>query len=241
MGGSVSQDSFAASKMKMIDATADKLLLLLSTDWFAPYWPSIGLWVNRDNKHGIQRLLRAEAQRVFVGRTYWHAAFDSARLEATSTALLSAFENYGEIEAGKRLVALIGREPSIQEPAKEAWLLSTMTEMLADSGDESLPAELLNAVRAAWSVAQIGSRSWRDICEKASAEWDAVIQRLTPDLTCWLADFVAVEIQDIDSFGLFWSDFRQLQTEQMVNRLKDWYRTTAHSLTGEAIELRCAE
>lgn len=225
----------------MIDTTADKLLLLLSTDWFAPYWPSIGLWVNRGNKNEIQRLLRHEARRVFIGGTYWQADFEVARLEETNTALLSAFEECRESQAKKRLIALINPEISSQELAKDVWLLSTMTEMLANSGDESLPTELVNAVRLVWGRAQIGAISWRDICENASTEWDVAIKSLTPDLHCWLADFVAVEIKDLDAFGLFWSDFRKLQTEKMVNALKDWYRATAHALTGEVIEFSYAE
>lgn len=222
----------------MVDATADSLLLLLSTDWFAPYWPSIGLYVDQDEKREIQRLLRDEARRSFFGRTYWHAAFDAARMEATRKALFGAFEGSAGAATKQTLLALVGRGELVQESARETWLLSTMTEMLVDSGEESLSSELVDAIRSAWSLSQTGSMNWRDICEMANTEWDRSVRSLTPDLPCWLADFVTADIKDMDQFGMFWSELHQLVTEAMIDDLKGWYKTTALALTGEDVDLR---
>ncbi len=223
----------------MVDATADKLLLLLSTDWFAPYWSSIGLYVAQDKKGETQRLLREEVRRSFLGRTYWRAAFDAPRIESTSGALLAAFEGTAGDATKQTLLALVGRGQLVQESARETWLLSTMTEMLVDSGDESLSAELIDAIRAAWNLSQIGSMNWREICEGSSTEWDQSVRSLTPDLPCWLADFVATEIKDMDQFGMFWSELHRLATESMIDGLKGWYKATALVLTGEDVDLRC--
>jgi len=36
------------------DVMVDKLIMLLSTDWFRPYWSSIGIEVNEAIKTSIQ-------------------------------------------------------------------------------------------------------------------------------------------------------------------------------------------
>jgi hypothetical protein len=136
------------------------------------------------------------------------------------------------------LLVLVGKGAQVQESARETWLISTMTEMLVDSGEESLFPELVDAIRSAWSVSQTGSMNWRDICEMASTEWDQSVRALTPDLPCWLADFVAIDIKDMDQFGMFWSELHQLATETMIDSLKGWYKVTALTLTGEDVDLR---
>jgi hypothetical protein len=225
----------------MIDTTADKLLLVLSTDWFAPYWPSIGLYVAKDKKADVQRRLREEVRRSFLGRTYWHAAFDASRVESTSGALLAAFEGNAGEATRQALLALAGKGQLVHESGREIWLLSTMTEMLVDSGDESLSADLIDAIRRAWNLSQSGSTDWLEVCEGSSTEWDLSVQSLTPDIPCWLADFIAAEIEDVDQFGMFWSELHRLATESMIDGLRDWYKAAAIALTDEDVDLRCIQ
>jgi len=215
------------------DARADKVLLLLSTDWFAPYWPTLGLYLPADRKRAVQADLREEVRRVFVGATYWHAHFDPERVQSTERALLQAFR---EDLAASRAIASAVQGSVPQEQNADVWLLSSMTEMLIASGDNTLSAKIVESARLAWQMAQGQVHDWRDICTRSQSNWDETIKSLTPDLPCWLADFVAVELQSVDAFGMYWSELTEAISSTERNELVRWYERTAQELTGDKID-----
>lgn len=221
------------SLINVDDARADKVLLLLSTGWFGPYWPVLGLYLPAARKGSIQAALREEVRRVFVGATYWHAHFDQDRMQSTERALLRAF---GEDPAASRVLAKVLQGSVPQDQAADVWLLSSMTEMLIASGDATLSARVVDSAQLAWQMAQGQVQDWCDICTRSKSSWDETVKSLTPDLPCWLADFVAVDLQSVDAFGMYWSELAGTVTPTERNELVRWYERTAQELTGEKID-----
>jgi hypothetical protein len=227
---------FRSGRLEMVDPIADKFVLLLSTDWFFPYWPCLGLYVSPKEKAQIQRALREEIQRSFLGKTYWRASFESARVESTYRALFEAFKRAGRDTTADALAALTEKRATGAESNRDAWLLATMTEMLADSGDRYLSSDLVDAVQKAWQLSRTGTVNLGTLCEQSSTEWDVAIRALTPDLPDWLATFLSTEIQLTDQFGIFWSEFQHTASASQIEELKQWYRATSHALTGEYVD-----
>ena len=215
------------------DSRADKVLLLLSTDWFAPFWPSLGLYLSKEKRCSIQSDLREEVRRVFVGTTYWNAHFNPERMQSTERALLQAFS---EESAASRALKSILRGSVSQDETPNVWLLSSMTEMLIASGDDTLPAKVIENAHHAWQMAQGQVRNWCDICMRSQSGWDETIKNLTPDLPCWLADFVAVGLQSVDVFGMYWSELAGIVSFSERNELVRWYERTAQVLIGDKID-----
>lgn len=217
----------------MVNTLADKLLLLLSTDWFAPYWPSLGLFLPRAAKANAQSALRAEVRQAFEGSTYWNTSFEPARVARTRAALTRAFSKH------ERAAAVIGsllERSAVSDTVSESWLLSSMTELLVNSGVDEVSGEVIELARAAWHTATVGSMDWSDLCVRSDSDWDRTIKALTPDLPSWLGDFVAIDLQCVDSFGLFWSEVRDTLTLDQRNELRHWYERTALDLTGQAVQ-----
>lgn len=218
----------------MVDIAGDKLLLLLSTDWFAPYWSCVGLYLPEQEKLEVQSHLREEVRHSFAEETYWNAPFDAERVQRTRQALLHAFA--GNAVAARTIDSLL-QHSTPSEDAGPSWLLSGMTEMLLGGSDEQVSMEVVDFARAAWHVASMGSKNWRDLCSRSNSSWDETVKGLTPDLPCWLADVLTVEIQVTDTFGLYWSELRDAMNAKQRGELLQWYEKTALDLTGEAIDL----
>lgn len=217
----------------MDDARADKVLLLLSTDWFAPYWPTLGIYLPADRKRAVQTELREEVRRAFVGATYWHAHFDPERIQSTKRALLQAFRQ--DLVASRAISSAVQGSVPLEQSA-DVWLLSSMTEMLISSGDDTLTAKIVESARCAWQTAQGQAHDWRDICTRSQSNWDMFIKSLTPDLPCWLADFVTIELQSLDAFGMYWAEFTEAIGSTERNELVRWYERTAQELTAGKID-----
>jgi hypothetical protein len=94
---------------------------------------------------------------------------------------------------------------------------------------------VIELARAAWQQVIAEPVDWEDLCMRSDSDWDVAVKRLTPDLPCWLADFVAVDIQCADSVGLFWAEVRHNLTLDQCSELRRWYERTALDLTGESV------
>jgi hypothetical protein len=71
------------------DNAADKVAMLLSTDWFQPYWPAIDLNATLESIACIQKGCRGIVNRI-VGEAeeYWLISFAEERVRATREAVL---------------------------------------------------------------------------------------------------------------------------------------------------------
>src|SRR6516225_6613441 len=95
----------------------DKVIMLLSTDWFFSEWPIIGIVIDDKKKKVLQHGCREIVRKMVSGATeYWLISFSAKRTQET----LSQFElllKTSKVEgaAFKRISALT-REDDASEP-----------------------------------------------------------------------------------------------------------------------------
>src|SRR5688572_1251850 len=83
---------------------ADKLSILLSSDWFLPAWNLCGLQSDAKTRLYLQGKCRKVVESfVSPGSTYWEAEFSVKRSELTKNFLLDVFDS-AELPIQDRLV-----------------------------------------------------------------------------------------------------------------------------------------
>lgn len=225
----------------MVNTMADKLLLLLSTDWFQDFWPAVGVRVRANKTISLKQDLRREVASLLTGVSdYWSITFDSERVDRTRSALYEATQKYQADDGVLKRIqeVVLGNEVSPAE-RDESWLLSSLTEMLmsgqVDGSSATLSSNVVDRLKARWASLEQVSPALRRRCLDSTSEWDIYVRSLTPGLPTFLADF-AQEIVGTDRFRTFWAiakaDLMPAEREQLIA----WYRATGSELTGQAVE-----
>ncbi|HEX7286558.1 MAG TPA: hypothetical protein VF532_10265 [Candidatus Angelobacter sp.] len=170
------------------DNAADKVAMLLSTDWFQPYWPVIGLNVTLESMSCIQKGCRdIVSSMVGVAEEYWLISFSEERVRATREAVLALAGRCGlDAASAERLNDLCRERPQREEREKTAWLFRMVLAELA--GDNSLTPEVRLVLENADGTFQFDDKF------HAQSGWDRRIRDLTPDLPTFLSDWISVGV-----------------------------------------------
>jgi hypothetical protein len=113
---------------------SDKVIMLLSSDWFFPYWDRIGLRIDDDKKkeslhHGCRKIVE---QFMSNAKEYWHISFAPGRVERTRSmleSLLRKMTSLPESTAGI-LMALASAERAETEDMGIDFVMFALTERL---------------------------------------------------------------------------------------------------------------
>src|SRR3954452_1499624 len=92
----------------------DNVAMLLSSDWFFPYWSSIGIFTEDKRKSVLREGCREIVRQIIGDATqYWHINFSVARVNETR-AMLDALLKRCDLEVvnTNRITSLISREDS---------------------------------------------------------------------------------------------------------------------------------
>ena len=224
-------------KLEMKSYELDKLVMLLSSDWFLPYWHVIGIFGDEEEKHSFQDGLREIVQQVMSGATqYWDIDFGVERVKKTRS-MLDALLNkckqpQSAVDRISRLIS--GDESPIDDGTR--WLLVSMTEQLLDGSvpAPALNAEIKEALRQVWIDSD--SIDFTELCLASRSNWDQYLRTITPDLPTTLADYVSA-IANQSKFEILWGFVNAKLTPKARHELFSWYRSTGHALTGEALRL----
>lgn len=164
--------------------------MLMSTDWFFPYWKLVGIDVP---KKGEFQVGCREIVRGFMKQTtsYYNIDFSEERSKSTRRAFreLSASLGFdvGESSSGWKLELASGDDRHQLETA--AWLFRRVRERLLADGDlDKKIREVLQGVNTSRSSIP----NFGHLCLESRSKWDAYIRSLTPDLPESLADWVKV-------------------------------------------------
>src|SRR5580698_2995681 len=120
----------------------DKLVMLLSSDWFFPYWDLIGIFTNKKRKSLLSEGCREIVRQIMSTATqYWHTNFSEARVKETR-AMLDALIKRCDLEQvnANRIASLISTEDSHVDEGTR-WLIVCMTEQLLD-GTATAPLDV---------------------------------------------------------------------------------------------------
>jgi hypothetical protein len=222
----------------------DKVVMLLSTDWFLPYWFILGIDTREQTNSCVQKGCRQIVEQIISGaREYWLTNFSKERVEMTYALFQSTLEKCAVHQSSvQRIQTLIHGEQVAGASENEAWLLVSITRQVLEGPPQdwpSLPHVLKADVCKIFEISECADSLWVDF-EKSSIEshsqWDKYIKGLTPDLPTSLSDHLAT-IRSKDTFQVLWSGIKATLTEAQKNELLNWYALVAERLTGEPLTL----
>jgi hypothetical protein len=216
--------------------------MLLSSDWFLPYWPVVGLVLDDTKKVLLQRGCRQIVKQFMSGvEQYWLTDFSPERVAVT----LSMFQDLAQKSeiagaARDRLAILIGEKEEPTEVAENTqWLVVSITEeaLAGSNTDRPLPSHLkqvLGEVPLKWAEYGLDSGTFSQACKNSTSPWDQYLSRSTPDLPCMLSDYAASLVSE-RRFITLWQIIKTRLTQHQQDELFAWYREVAQ--TQDGIEL----
>ena len=217
----------------------DHLVMLLSVDWFFPYWHLIGIFTTDKRKSLLRDGCREVVHQIMSTETqYYEANFSAARV-TKSRAMLDALLKRCDLEKTNvnRILAIISTDGS---PGDEGtrWLIVRMTEQLLDA---SVTEPLDNAIteglrRMRDERRDLGEIDFIECCLNSKSTWDQYLRNATPDQPTMLADYLSAIVSDSE-FELLWGFISVNLTVKQRHELLSWYRSRGQSLTGEPLRL----
>ena len=210
----------------------DYLIMLLSTDWFLPYWTEIGIDIAEEKRIGIQQGCREILEEILGGAdSLYLANLSKERKEATKSkfiALLRRCEAEREVSATRTEWGnLSNRE--LTAVVQCAGLNRDIPS--ADGSGAALYLELpirAEAVKT-WEAHDLDPAVFEDICLSSKTEWDIRTQKmLTSPKT--LKNLLWRVLLD-HRLRAFWADLRERLTPQQLQQLASWYRAMIKTIS----------
>jgi len=210
------------------DVMVDKLIMLLSTDWFRPYWSSIGIEVNEATKTSIQQGCREIVKQIVSGaKSYYHISFTEERKNNTRAMFESSAKKSG---ADPILRAIEEWAKMSDEEMKAAWIYTSFTDDLLShnirEGDPKLDHSIIAIMAKAQKKYDLASFEFLEKCESSDASWVQYTRELTPELPTALADTLAA-VLTARRYETFWNAVRDKLTTAQREELIAWYRDMA--------------
>jgi len=210
------------------DTMVDKAAMLLSTDWFVPYWSVIGIDADKE-KRCVQSGCRDIVRRV-VGDAgdYYLIDFSHDRIERTREdfRLLVRSCKLGET-AATRVDELAANKSGRDQLEKTAWLFRSLYDELLEDGElDQKIKPVLSRSRSKFSFAN--ELNFEEMCLRSTTTWDGYIRSLTPDLPASLAHLVSTGLLAIAEL----TDVLEQLTPVQRERLHARFHVAARSLTG---------
>ena len=208
----------------------DKLVMLLSVDWFGPYWSSIGIEAEDSTKSVVRQACRDIVHGILAGvDSYYLISFSAERQKITRSQLESLARERGVPD----LLAVIKVWTSTSdEDVKAAWIYSGLTDDLTSGdirpGDPKLDPVTADLVARFRTSYQQSSLEFVQISELSRTAWDKYIRNLTPEQPSALADDLAAMLR-ARSFEAFWKSLKLSLSPVQLNQLIVWYREMARS------------
>jgi hypothetical protein len=226
----------------MAGAAADQVVMLLSSDWFAPYWRAMELRVSPDYQRALQMECREEVERLLGGEdSYWRVSFAPERVRATRSMIASALGRYAPgSDFNKAVTNLIQYELEPHEAAfHEASTLRVLNWELLDEGAEpsgrrALDPGVLAKVRDILDEIDGREVKYDRWALDSITAWDMRLRSLTPERPTLLAGFLSDEIfTRLEALG-FLRRVRTRMAPAEIAALIDWYAAAAPRVVREA-------
>ena len=201
--------------------------MLLSTDWFFPYWPIIGI-IAGDERGCFQQGCREIFRELIAGaRDYYSISFSVGRIEATGRAVqILARKCRFSPQACQRIDELCTPNVSRDDKQTIAWMFSTLLDELL--GDQQLDETTQAVLLRAQEHFAFDFETLEQCCAQSQTEWDAYIRQLTPDLPTTLSDFVSVGLVPEAQLDFVLQQLDRIQRSVLLNH----YRTAMLKTTG---------
>ena len=210
----------------------DQVVMLLSTDWFLPYWFVVGIDASEE-KVCVQKGCRQIVHEVMNGATnYYQINFSDERLQATRQSIRDLARKCGLGESSEmNLEDLVDSRPERDQFYKGAWLFRALANNLADDDQLDAPTKLvLERTRRQHSV--MDDLDFQQLCSRSNSAWDNYTRSLTPELPTSLADFLSVDLVASQLLTSVLSQLTQAQRDELLSR----FQSIAKSVTGVDVD-----
>lgn len=221
----------------------DRLVMLLSADWFKSHWHNIGISAESSQRERFLLECRYIVRRMMAGQSeYWQISFEAGRVNDTYSHFFRSAEQCEFDQHDLAILRGIADESIFETPGYEnAALMLSLTQLfvqdpkfqLANGGELSpLLVEKLGIICDTQVVPDFG-----DWCLTSQTEWDVALRDLTPDLPDHLADFAELLFNQIDSSRKIWAHITSTVSGNERNLLAKLYSETAEELAGVKLSL----
>jgi hypothetical protein len=214
------------------DTMVDKVVMLLSTDWFLPFWSVVGIEASQQ-KLCVQNGCRQIVHEVMNGaNNYYHINFSDERLRATRQSIRDLAKKCRLSESSEMsLEDLVDSRPDREQFYKGAWLFQTLAKSLVDDDQLDATTKLVfERTRRKHSV--MDDLDFEQLCSRSNSAWDNYTRSLTPELPTSLADFLSVDLVGSQLLTSVLAQLTQAQRDGLLSR----FQAIAKSVTGVDVD-----
>ena len=204
--------------------------MLLSTDWFLPYWEDIGIKIAETKKTGIQQGCREIVDEMLGGAEKVYLSDCSEdRKQNTASGFLALLRR---LNAESEVSATWTEWASLSHQALTGVVLcSLQNERLCSAATTDSAPHLDDPIRAqvvrTWELYAVSPSIFRDICLRSTTEWDLRTQHLLTSPGTLVNQLWRVLLDR--NMRAFWADLRERLTPQQLQELVAWYRLAIKS------------
>jgi hypothetical protein len=229
------------------NVNSDKLIMLLSADWFAPFWKVFGLTISAEQQVRVQRSAREVVRSMMKGRdSYWDIDFDTDRVRRTERSFLesaSKISNTVEKQISGLLVTQ-QTETDSRQLATTLWLFGALFDQLCSTNYSGMlpkvEADTLRSLKSLW-VTSFNADANEDEFERAllrsNTEWDRYLRNLTADLPTSLADWASLHLERPPRFRRFWAHLYWIVSAEARCNVREWLIAESAQLADPNSEL----
>ena len=208
----------------------DFLIMLLSTDWFLPYWGEIGINIGETKQLALQQGCREIVNEMLDGKeNIFLSDCSEERKQATSSKFLALMQ---KCDAALEMAATWTEWASLSHEELTAVVLCSLLNREATSADSANGAPPLDFVLRAevaktWEAYALSPSIFRDICLSSTTEWDIRTRHVLSSPRALVNQLWSVLLNG--RLRAFWADIRDRLTAGQVQDLVAWYRTMIKS------------
>lgn len=217
----------------------DYLVLLLSTDWFLPFWTEIGIDIADNRKLCIQEGCRHIIDELLNGDdNFFLISFSEDRRRVTREQFLALLR---QCEAESEASATFSEWEKLSHRELTAVVAYAGLNAKVPSADGSTNVPYLEfAIRVEvmqlWEIYRLDPAIFRNICLNSNTKWDLRTQKLLSSQRTLVNQLWRVLLNH--RFRSFWADLQQRLSSQQLQELVSWYRAvTKAQMDGDRPDL----
>jgi len=213
------------SAMTLAAGFSDYLLILMSTDWFLPYWPEIGINIDSNKKVAIQRGCRRIVDRILDGADEIYLSdFSYERRQETCSRFQELLRNCSaEMEVAgtwEEWNSLSHRQLSV------ALICAALNSTIASSSDSAPELQLNPLIRLEadkeWKSHELSPSIFREVCLNSTTEWDIHTRAILASPRTLVNQLWRVLV--FRHLRSFWAHLQRKLTVNQLQELRLWYR-----------------
>lgn len=203
----------------------DELVLILSTDWFLPYWNEIGIQLSLPKRIAVQQGCREIGFHILGGaEDYFHCDHSSERKRETSFKFRELLQ---ELEVALDFQDTYSKWSSLSHQelaASFSFAFVTLEVVRGHQKDATttLDGAVLTAIQEAWIEPERNAEAYLDLCWKSMTDWDAHARNVMGSPTALSSTLKSVFRHQ--RFMAFSARLRSKLTKSQREHLAGWYR-----------------